>query len=60
MEGYRQPVDPVEGTPRMYGPLIAAACVLFSIAGVVLYLHDVAEARSRKAFERIFAEGRRR
>jgi hypothetical protein len=43
----------------MYGPLIAAACVLLGIAGIVLYLHDVAEARSRKAYERIFAEGRR-
>ena len=27
-------------TATMYGWLIAAACVLFSIAGVVLYLHD--------------------
>ena len=44
----------------MYGWLIAAACVLFGIAGVVLYLHDLAEVRSRKAIDRIFSEGRRR
>jgi hypothetical protein len=43
----------------MYGPLIVAAAILLSIAGVVLYFHDLAEARARKAFERIFEEGRR-
>jgi hypothetical protein len=44
----------------MYGPLIVAAAILLSIAGMVLFLHDRSEARSRKAFERIFEEGRRR
>jgi hypothetical protein len=44
----------------MYGPLIAAAAILLSIAGIVLYLHDLAQARARKAFDRIFDEGRRR
>jgi hypothetical protein len=44
----------------MYGPLIAAAAILLLIAGTVLYLHDLNEARSRKAFDRIFQEGRRR
>jgi hypothetical protein len=44
----------------MYGPLIAAAAVLLTIAGVVLYLHDLSEARARKAFDRSFEEGRRR
>jgi hypothetical protein len=44
----------------MYGPLIVAAAVLLSIAGVVLFLHDLAQARSRKAFDRIFQEGSRR
>ena len=34
----------------MYGPLIVAAAILLSIAGLVLFLHDLAEARSRKAF----------
>jgi hypothetical protein len=33
----------------MYGPLIVAAAILLSIAGLVLFLHDLAEARSRKA-----------
>jgi hypothetical protein len=31
-----------------------------SIAGVFLFLHDLSEARSRKAFDRIFEEGGRR
>jgi uncharacterized membrane protein len=44
----------------MYGPLIVAAAILLSIAGIVLLLHDLSEARSRKAFDRIFREGRRR
>jgi uncharacterized membrane protein len=57
-----------KGAPRkgaaaaaaMYGPLIVAAAILLSIAGIVLLLHDLSEARSRKAFDRIFREGRRR
>ena len=44
----------------MYGPLIVAAAILLSIAGVVLFLHDLFEARSRKAFDRIFEEGGKR
>jgi hypothetical protein len=44
----------------MYGPLIAVAAILLSIAGIVLYFHDLAEARARKAFDRIFEEGHRR
>ncbi|HEX3201924.1 MAG TPA: hypothetical protein VHW42_08325 [Actinomycetes bacterium] len=44
----------------MYGPLIVAAAILLSIAGLVLLLHDLAQTRSRKAFDRIFQEGRRR
>jgi hypothetical protein len=44
----------------MYGPLIVAAAILLSIAGIVLYVHDLAEARARKAFDRIFEEGHRR
>ena len=44
----------------MYGPLVVAAAILLSIAGIVLYLHDLTEARARKAFDRIFDEGRRR
>jgi uncharacterized membrane protein len=44
----------------MYGPLVVAAAILLSIAGIVLFLHDLSEARSRKAFDRIFEEGRRR
>jgi hypothetical protein len=44
----------------MGGSLIVAAAILLSIAGVVLYLHDLSEARSRKAFDRIFEEGGRR
>jgi uncharacterized membrane protein len=52
---------PREGAAAMYGPLIVvAAAILLSIAGLVLFLHDLAEARSRKAFDRIFQEGRRR
>jgi hypothetical protein len=44
----------------MYGPLVVAAAILLSIAGIVLYLHDLSEARARKAFDRIFEEGKRR
>jgi hypothetical protein len=44
----------------MYGPLIISAAILLSIAGLVLFLHDLAEARSRKAFDRIFKEGSKR
>jgi uncharacterized membrane protein len=44
----------------MSGPLIAAAAILLSIVGIVLFLHDLADARSRKAFDRIFEEGSRR
>jgi hypothetical protein len=44
----------------MYGPLIVAAAILLSIAAFVLLLHDLSEARSRKAFDRIFEEGSRR
>ncbi|HEX5882475.1 MAG TPA: hypothetical protein VF468_29770 [Actinomycetota bacterium] len=44
----------------MYGPLIVAAAILLSIAGIVLFLHDLADARARKAFDRIFEEGSRR
>jgi hypothetical protein len=44
----------------MYGPLIVAAAILLLIAGIVLYFHDVAEVRARKAFDRIFEENRRR
>jgi len=44
----------------MYGPLIAAAAIMLLIAGIVLYLHDLAEVRARKAFDRIFEENRRR
>jgi hypothetical protein len=49
-----------KGAAAMYGPLIVAATILLSIAGIVLYVHDLAEARARKAFDRIFEEGRRR
>jgi hypothetical protein len=58
--------EPTNELPRegaaaaMYGPLIVAAAILLSIAGIVLFLHDLAEARSRKAFYRIFEEGGRR
>jgi hypothetical protein len=44
----------------MYGPLVVAAAILIPIAGIVLYFHDLAEARARKAFDRIFEEGKRR
>jgi hypothetical protein len=44
----------------MYGPLIIAAAILLSVAGLVLFLHDLSEARSRKAFDRIFKEGGKR
>ena len=49
-----------KGAAAMYGPLIIAAAILLSIAGLVLFLHDLAEARTRRAFDRIFEEGRRR
>jgi hypothetical protein len=44
----------------MYGPLIVAAAILLAIVGIVLYLHDLAEARARKAYDRIFEQGQRR
>jgi hypothetical protein len=44
----------------MDGPLIIAAAILLSVAGIVLYVHDLAQARARKAFDRIFEEGKRR
>jgi hypothetical protein len=44
----------------MNGPLVLAAAILLSIAGIVLYLHDLSEARARKAFDRIFEQGKRR
>src|SRR4029453_16136379 len=49
-----------KGAAAMYGPLIISAAILLSIAGLVLFLHDLAEARSRKAFDRIFEEGSKR
>jgi lactoylglutathione lyase len=59
------PAEPREspqrkGAAAMYGPLIAAAAIMLLIAGIVLYLHDLAEVRARKAFDRIFEENRRR
>jgi hypothetical protein len=42
------------------GPLIIAAAILLSVAGIVLFLHELAEARARRAFDRIFEEGSRR
>ena len=44
----------------MYGPLVIAVAILLSIAGIVLFLHDLSEARSRKAYDQIFEEGGRR
>jgi hypothetical protein len=44
----------------MDGPLVIAAAILFAIAAIVLFLHDLAEARARKAFDRIFEEGAKR
>ena len=44
----------------MYGPLIVAAAILLAIAAFVLLLHDLSQARSRKAFDRIFEEGGKR
>jgi hypothetical protein len=44
----------------MYGPLIISAAILLSIAGLVLFLHDLSEARSRKAFDRTFEEDSKR
>ena len=49
-----------KGAAAMYGPLIISAAILLSIAGLVLFLHDLAVARSRKAFDRIFEEGSKR
>jgi hypothetical protein len=49
-----------KGAAAMYGPLIIAAAILLSVAGLVLFLHDLSEARSRKAFDRIFDEGGKR
>ena len=51
---------PREGAAAMYGPLVVAAAILLLIAAFVLLLHDLSEARSRKAFDRIFEEGSRR
>jgi hypothetical protein len=52
--------SPARGSCRRHvwggAPLIVAAAILLSIAGVVLFLHDLSEARSRKAFDRIFEE----
>jgi hypothetical protein len=42
------------------GPLIIAAAILLSVAGIVLFLHELAEARARRALDRIFEEGGRR
>jgi hypothetical protein len=58
----REPTNelPREGAAAMYGPLIVAAAILLSIAGLILFLHDLSEARARKAFDRIFEEGARR
>jgi hypothetical protein len=44
----------------MYGPLIVAAAILLSIAAFVLLLHDLSQARSGRAFDRIFEEGGKR
>ena len=44
----------------MYGPLIVSAAILLSVAGIVLFLHDLSETRARKAFDRIFEEGSKR
>jgi hypothetical protein len=44
----------------MYGPLVVAAAILLSIAAFVLLLHDLSQARSRKAYDRIFEEGGKR
>ena len=53
--------SPARGSRRLHvWPLIVAAAILLSIAGVVLFLHDLSEARSRKAFDRIFEEGGKR
>jgi hypothetical protein len=38
---------PREGAAAMYGPLIVAAAILLSIAGLVLFPHDLAEARAQ-------------
>jgi hypothetical protein len=48
------------GSRRHVWAVIIAAAILLSIAGIVLFLHDLSEARSRKAFDRIFEEGSRR
>jgi hypothetical protein len=49
-----------KGAAAVNGPLVIAAAILLSIAGIVLYLHDLSEARARKAFDRIFEQGKRR
>jgi hypothetical protein len=51
---------PRKGAAAMYGPLIVAAAILLTIAAFVLLLHDLSQARARKAFDRIFEEGGRR
>jgi hypothetical protein len=43
----------------MYGPLVAAAVLLFAVAAIVLWLSDVGQVRSRRAIDRIHEEGRR-
>lgn len=53
------PRNLVEEDRAMYGPLIAAAAILFTIAALVLWANDVSGARSRRAIERIHQEGRR-
>jgi hypothetical protein len=37
-----------KGAAAMYGPLVVAAAILISIAGIVLYFHDLSEARARR------------
>jgi hypothetical protein len=41
----------------MYGPVVIAACVLLSVAAIVMLIHDMAAERSRKAIDRIHEEG---
>ena len=48
------------GARRHVWAWIVAAAILLSIAGIVLFLHDLSDARSRKAFDRIFEEGSKR
>jgi len=45
----------------MYGPLIAAAAILFGIAGIVLYLSDVSLSRAERdarRFDRTYEANR--